>query len=108
MTSPTPVLPPAGATEYHAVSIYDNGQFAMLTMYVDDTSRMVVGWHMVNNLTYPVEVNLSEGAWSADAIFQPGVEQTGTVPKNRQWNYDEGGSMTYGLTPRYVQSAKRS
>lgn len=98
-----PLTAPAGTTEYPACSIYEaDGSDATLTLYVDDVSRMVVGWHMVNNLPYPVEVNLTEGSFSASQTFQSGTNTTGTVPKNRQWNYDDGGTMSYGLTPRRV------
>lgn len=99
MTSP--LQAPAGTTEYPAVSIYEaDGSVCALTMYVNNVSRDVVGWHLVNNLPYPVQGDVSEGAFSASQIFQPGEDVQGTVPKNRQWNYDDGGSMSYGLYPR--------
>lgn len=76
------------------------GGAAVLSLTVDDATRMVTGYTVTRTADIgPVEVHLTAGAFSVRQTV--GVGQTsGSVPRNRQWNYDTAADMTYGLTAR--------
>lgn len=81
---------------FPAIIIGDN--VVNLSLVVDDATRMVTGWSLVNNSTQTAVVSLTEGAWSASQSFPPG-SYSGSVPKNRQWNIDdETNNLRYDIT----------
>lgn len=70
----------------------------VLSLDVDDVSRMVVGWQCINNNTIACLVRLSNTGYSIGQAAPAGQTTTAGVPKNRQWSYDGDSEMTYELT----------
>lgn len=70
----------------------------VLSLNVDDVTRMVTGWQCANSTTSPVLVRLSNTGFSVGQAAPAGQTTTAAVPKNRQWNFDGDSEMTYELT----------
>lgn len=69
----------------------------VLSLQVDDATRAVTGWQVQNDLPGPVRADVVCGGFSAHPSIPAGLT-TGTVPKNRQWNFDADSGMSYSLS----------
>lgn len=73
---------------------------AVLSLIVDDATRLVTGYTLVRaSNARPVEVFLTSGAFTFRQTVGVG-NSTGSIPRNRQWNYDTATGTTYELAAR--------
>ena len=78
------------------VMVGDNA--AVLSLVVDDVTRIVTGWQCQNNTPGPCLVRLSNTGVSVGQAAPGNQLTTANIVKNRQWNFDGDSEMTYELT----------
>jgi hypothetical protein len=78
-----------------------DGQPVIVLSLELNAARTVIGWQVINGSTKDVDILLTTGNFAITQTFAPGTH-SGSIPRNRQWNYDEGSDTSFGITVEWT------
>lgn len=67
---------------------------AVLSVIVDDQTRVAESWRVWNGTTEPLAVDLQVNKNKILTVMFPPGESSGNIPGNRRWNIDEESNAT--------------